>query len=105
MCTQFIEEAVMKFVSVRDFRSKSGKVWKDLANEKDLLLTSNGKPIALLSSVSEETMDDSLAALRQARAMMAVERIQARARKLGLDRMTPAEIDAEIKAYRRERGK
>ncbi len=93
----------MKFVSVRDFRSKSGKVWKDLANEKDILLTSNGKPIALVSSVSEETMDDSLAALRQARAMMAVERMQSRSLSKGTSSMSLKEINAEISAVRKAR--
>ncbi|HXL73082.1 MAG TPA: type II toxin-antitoxin system Phd/YefM family antitoxin [bacterium] len=93
----------MKFVSVRDFRSKSGKVWKDLADEKDILLTSNGKPIALVSSVSEDTMDDSLAALRQARAMMAVERMQSRSVSKGTSTMSLKEINAEIAAVRKGR--
>ena len=93
----------MKFVSVRDFRSKSGKVWKDLADEKDILLTSNGKPIALVSSVSEDTMDDSLAALRQARAMMAVERMQSLSVSKGTSSMSLKEINAEISAVRKAR--
>src|ERR1700679_4367846 len=93
----------MKFVSVRDFRSKSGKVWKDLADEKDILLTSNGKPIALVSSVSEDTMDDSLAALRQARAMMAVERMQSLSVSKGTSSMSLKEINAEISVFRKPR--
>lgn len=93
----------MRFISVRDFRSKSGKVWSDLAREKDFLLTSNGKPIALVSSVSEEDMEDSLAALRQVRAMIAVERMQNRSVAKGTSKMTLKEINAEIAAVRKER--
>lgn len=93
----------MKFVSVRDFRSKSGKVWGDLAREKDLLLTSNGKPIALVSAVSEEDVEESLAALRQVRAMTAVERMQSRSVEKGIDKTSLKEINAEISAVRKER--
>ena len=40
----------MRFVSVRELRGQSAAVWKALAKEKDLIVTSNGKPIALLSA-------------------------------------------------------
>ncbi len=93
----------MKFVSVRDFRSKSGKVWKDLANEKDLLLTSNGKPIALISSVNEETVEGSLALLRRARATAAVEKIQSRSLATEADKLSLKEINAEIASVRKGR--
>ncbi len=93
----------MKFVSVRDFRSKSGKVWSDLAKEKDFLLTSNGKPIALVSAVTEDDMEDSLAALRQVRAMIAVERMQSRSVAKGTSKMSLKEINDEIEAVRKER--
>jgi hypothetical protein len=98
-----LREGEMKFISVRDFRSKSGKVWGDLAREKDLLLTSNGKPIALVSAVSEEDVEESLAALRQVRAMTAVERMQSRSVDKGTSKMTLKEINAEISTVRKER--
>lgn len=93
----------MKLVSVRDFRSKSGKVWSDLAREKDLLLTSNGKPIALVSAVSEEDVEDSLAALRQVRATIAVARMQSRSVVQGTSKISLKEINAEIAAVRKQR--
>jgi antitoxin (DNA-binding transcriptional repressor) of toxin-antitoxin stability system len=93
----------MKFISVRDFRSKSGKVLGDLAREKDFLLTSNGKPIALISAVSEDDVEDSMAALRQVRAVMAVERMQSRSVEKGTSKMSLREINAEISSVRKER--
>lgn len=96
-------EAVMKFVSVRDFRSKSGKVWSDLARDEDFLLTSNGKPIALVSAVSEDNVEDSMAALRQVRAMMAVEIMQSRSLAKGTSKISLKEINAEISAVRKAR--
>ena len=42
----------MRFVSVRDLRGNSAQVWRLLADEKEMVITSNGKPVAILSSVS-----------------------------------------------------
>lgn len=88
----------MDFVSVRELRSRSAEVWRSLAREKDLVVTSNGKPIAVLSTTTGATLDESLAALRQARAQMAVAAMQRRAGETGTDRMTLDEVNAEIDA-------
>jgi len=95
----------MKFVTVRDLRAKSGEVWKNLLSEKDLVLTNNGKPIALLSSITEENIEKSLAAVRRARALDALEQMQTQSVERGLDRMTLTEINAEIAEVRRARKK
>ena len=95
----------MRFVSVRELRSRSAAVWKALSNERDLVVTSNGKPIALLSATSEATLEESLAALRRARAQAAVSAMQQASLKTGADRMSPEEIDAEIEAARSERSR
>ena len=93
----------MEFVSVRELRSRSAAVWRSLAREKDLVVTSNGKPIALLSATSASTLEVSLAALRQVRAQLAVAGMQQRAQETGTDRMTLEEINAEIDAARQRR--
>ena len=93
----------MKFVSVRDLRSKSAEIWKGMAVEKDMVVTSNGRPIAILSKVSEDTLEESLALIRRARAIQAVEAMQAGSTKAGTDRTTLKEINAEIKAVRKNR--
>jgi antitoxin (DNA-binding transcriptional repressor) of toxin-antitoxin stability system len=46
----------MKFITVRELRGRSGQVWNTLAREREVILTSNGKPIAILSAVSEENL-------------------------------------------------
>jgi len=66
----------MKFVTVRDLRSRPTKVWKDLKREKDLVLTSNGKPMAIITNVREDYLESTLAALRRDRAVRAVREIQ-----------------------------
>ena len=93
----------MDFVSVRELRSRSAAVWRSLAREKDLVVTSNGKPIAVLSATTASTLEASLAALRQARAQLAVAAMQQRARETGADRLTLQDVNAQIDAVRRSR--
>ena len=91
----------MRFISVREFRGKSGDVWKELVEERELVITSNGKPIAIVSAVSEENLEDSLRAIRRARAMAAVQAMQRQSAKR---RLGPGDVEAEISAARSERG-
>ncbi|MCY3622877.1 MAG: type II toxin-antitoxin system Phd/YefM family antitoxin [Gammaproteobacteria bacterium] len=93
----------MDFISVRQLRTQSAAVWETLAVSKDLVVTSNGKPIAVLSATSAEGLEASLAALRQARAQLAVAAMQQRARETGADQLTLDDINAEIGAARRMR--
>jgi len=95
----------MKFVSVRDLRGRSGQLWKELGEEKDMVVTSNGKPVALLSAISEETVEESLAAVRRARAEAAVAAIQAQSVRAGKDSMSLAEINDVIAAVRKRRSR
>ena len=95
----------MKFLSVRDLRGKSAQVWKDLPNEREMIITSNGRPIAILAAINESNLEESLTAFRQARAVEAVARLQRRSVDQGTDRITMDEIDAEIKAVRKKRAR
>lgn len=93
----------MRFVSVRDLRSKSAQVWKDLASEGEIVVTSNGHPIAVLAPVTEGGLEDTLRAFRRARAVEAVAALQRQAARTGGDRISMEEIDAEIQEVRRAR--
>ena len=93
----------MEFVSVSELRNRSPDVWRSLARKQDLVVTSNGNPIDVLSATTAATLEASLAALRQARAQVAVTAMQRRAAETGADRMTLDEVNAEIAAARRTR--
>ena len=92
----------MRFISVRDLNTKPKEIWAKIKDE-EVVVTSNGKPIAVLSAVTEENLDKTLRAIRRSRALMAVEEMQKRSVKSGLDRLTDGEIESEIRAARRER--
>ena len=93
----------MRFLSVRDLRGKSAQIWKDLPEEREMVITNNGRPIAILATISESNLEESLTAFRQARAVEAVAAIQRRSADQGTNRITLDEIDAEIQAVRKKR--
>jgi len=95
----------MKFISVRDLRSKSAQVWKQLPQEREMIITSNGRPIAIIAAIGDSDLEESLSAFRQARAVEAVASLQRRSVEMGNDKITMDEIDAEIKAVRRKRAR
>ena len=96
-------EASVKFVTVRDLRGRSAEVWRELAVEHEMVVTSNGKPIAILTSTSEETFEKSIREVRRARAMQAVSALQQRSVAVERDGITDKEVDAEIAAVRAAR--
>lgn len=93
----------MKFITVRDIRTAPARIWKQLPAEQEMVITNNGHPVALLTPISDESLEQTLSAVRRARAMAAVQNMQQTARDSGLDRMSEDEIDEEIRAARHER--
>ena len=94
----------MRFISVREMNTKPKEVWRKI-KEEELVITLNGKPIALLSEVSEETLEKTIRMIRRSRALMALEEMQKKSLASGLDKMTDVEIEAGIRAIRKTRRK
>lgn len=93
----------MRFLSVRDLRGKPGEAWRSLERERVVVVTSNGKPIAILSAVNEDSLEETLAAIRRARAVAPVSESQRLAARLGTAELGLPEINREIAAVRRQR--
>jgi antitoxin (DNA-binding transcriptional repressor) of toxin-antitoxin stability system len=92
----------VKFVSVRDFRTASAGIWKRLPAEREMIVTNNGKPIALLTPLNDETLEDTVSAVRRAKAINAVKKMQEISISLGNDKMTLEEINAIISDSRKK---
>jgi antitoxin (DNA-binding transcriptional repressor) of toxin-antitoxin stability system len=86
-----------------DLRNKSAEVWKDLPGERERIITSNGRPVAILASVNESNLEESLSAFRQARAVDAVAALQSASVIRGTDGLSMDEIDAEVASVRENR--
>ena len=91
----------MRFLTVRDLRNKSAQVWKDLADEQEMIITNNGRPVAILSSINEKNLEISLNAIRRTRVIEAVSSIQKESIKKGTNKITIDEINQEIKKVRK----
>ena len=95
----------MHFMAVRDLRGKSAEAWKKLEREREIVITSNGKPIAIMTAVSEENLEEALTVMRRLQAIMAAEALQKRSAEKGLDKLSAKEINEEIQSVRRARAK
>jgi len=95
----------MKFVTVRDFRTSSASIWKTLPKEQEMVITNNGKPIALLTPLSDRNLEETLATIRRAKAINAVKMIQQESLRNGTDQLTLEEINNEIKMSRKNKNK
>ena len=92
----------MKFVSTRELRNRPGFV-RNLAQKDDLVLTTNGKPTAILLGIEEDELEETARAIRQAKAQLALSRLRKHAARRGADRVSASAIDAEIRAVRSRR--
>ena len=92
----------MRFVSVRELRSESARLWRELPSEREMVVTSNGKPVAILAAAREDNVEEVLKAFRQNRALSAIEAQQMESVARGTHLMTMEEIDAVIQEVRRE---
>ena len=73
----------MNFYSVRDLRTASKSVWNELTLGNEVVLTNNGKPSALMINIPDGQFDEIVQAVRQAKAMIALNNMRKKAAKAG----------------------
>lgn len=93
----------MRFITVRDLRSNIARLRKDLEKEREIVVTANGRPFAIMTRVEPDEVEEEILAIRRARAMSALGRLRTKAKMDGLDRMTMDQIDAVVAEARRKR--
>lgn len=93
----------MDFVSVRELRAESAKVWAKIEAGEEVVITRNGKPFALLLNTKPEELESTLRAVRGERFATNIRKMQIHAEQLGLNEMSMEEIDAEIASVRAAR--
>ena len=93
----------MKFITVRDFRSRPAKVWKDLNHEHEMIVTSNGKPVALMTPISEKDLSSTLSTLKRVKAINAVNAMQLKSLESGFDTISLDAINTIVNKVRKRR--
>ena len=95
----------MKFVSSRELRISPGTVWRKLDLEKDLVITSNGRPVGVLTLANEDSLEDVLASLRAGRAQRATLALRRAAAARGLNKWSDKDIQDVIRKGRQAKRK
>ncbi len=93
----------LKWLTTRDLVGHPGAVLKALPHDGAALLTSNGKPRALLLPVNEASFLDDVTAIIGYLAEQGAQRARAKAVAEGRDQMSDEAIDASIKKARAAR--
>jgi antitoxin (DNA-binding transcriptional repressor) of toxin-antitoxin stability system len=93
----------MKFISIRDLRNDTAGLRRDLQADREIVVTANGRPIAIMTRVDPDTVEEEILAIRRARVRSALSRMRDRARSEGLDRLTMDQIDDVVARARRDR--
>ncbi len=93
----------MKFLSWRELRNTPRKLWNALRGDTTVALTANGVPKALVIGVEQNDLETALYVARRVRAELAVARMRTQAKEAGVDRLSPEDIAAEVRAARRAR--
>lgn len=92
-----------KPVTYRDLRNTPGRVFERLAAGEPLELVADGTTKALLIPVDDGDVSGALDAWRRGRALLALSRTQAEARRDGTSALAMSDIAREITASRRAR--
>ena len=93
----------MRFITVRDLRTSPAQIWKDLPEEQEMIITNNGKPIALLTPINDTNLEETLSTVRRAKAAQALKTMQEKSLERGTNEMRLEEINTEIDQERRKK--
>jgi antitoxin (DNA-binding transcriptional repressor) of toxin-antitoxin stability system len=92
---------IVNLIAIKDLKQPR-RLKQRLQAEKELLLTSDGRPVAVLINVDNaEDPESILQSIRDSRSRLALSRIRETARRTGVSRFTPELIDREIVAARK----
>ena len=94
---------IMKLIAIQDLKQPR-RLKERLVTEKELLLTSDGRPVAILMNVeASEDPDLVVQSIRDSRSRLALSRVRQAADASGTARLSLVEINREIAAARKER--
>ena len=93
----------MKLIAIQDLKQPR-QLKERLRAEKELLLTSDGRPVAVLVNVdASEDPETVIQSIRDSRSRLALSRIREAASNNGAANMTLEEINREIAVVRKSR--
>ena len=91
----------MQMIASRELCSKPGAVWSKLAAEGSIVVTRDGRPIAIVTPTSPETMIEDFQEIAFSQARRAVRNLRASSSKTNLASLSLEDIESEIQAARK----
>ncbi len=88
----------MNFVPYRILRNQPKVLRERLKSEGELVITSNGEPMALLLDIKPDQIEETIKLIGQLRAQQAVSAMRQAARDQGLEQLDEDAIEAEVQA-------
>jgi hypothetical protein len=89
----------MTYLTVKDMK-QTRELWQRLGDEREIVITRDGKPCAVMVDVNADTCDEALSEIRRALFSASVSRIR---RKAGGLEISENEVDAVISESRKSR--
>jgi prevent-host-death family protein len=93
----------MSTISVSELKRKPAEQWLKSASKDDLVITSKGRPVAVLFRIAASSVESTQALVRSVRALQAQSALQQAASANGIAGLSMSDVDAEITATRRVR--
>ena len=93
----------MSTISINDLKDQPVGQWFQSVEKGDLVVTSQGKPVAVLLPIHGESLESTLSVLRSVRAVQSLAALQDAAAANGTCELSTKDIDAEIDAARHSR--
>jgi antitoxin (DNA-binding transcriptional repressor) of toxin-antitoxin stability system len=90
-------------ISIDDLKKQAVGQWLQSVDKGDLVVTSQGRPVALLLPIRAESLESTLSVLRSVRAAQSLTALQQTAAANGTCDLSLKDIDAEIAAARQSR--
>jgi prevent-host-death family protein len=90
-------------ISINDLKKQPAGQWLKSVDNDDLIVTSDGQPVAVLLPINAKSLEPTLSALRSVRAVQAQIALQQAADANGTSSLSMEDIDAEIKDARQTR--
>lgn len=65
----------MKYITENEYKNHPKKVWDELENVNELIITNKGTPVVLLTPLSDLNIEETLNEIRRAKAMVSLDKM------------------------------
>ena len=90
----------MEFISIRDFRNATKDTWAALERDGKVVITTNGKPKAIMLGVDSDNLENMLLSLKRMELADVIAKLQQQSADNGIDDLDIEQINTEISAAR-----